>query len=157
VFISSPAGEDFERAIEALPEHVRKVKEAAKAQGRSVRVVINPTIVARPTLAEARAYYQAIADHADLESIRNFTARHTAGDSHSWLEHSARGRAIGGHLHIVGSPDDVAGQLQRLHQAGIDGVQITFYDYLPELEYFGQEVIPLLEKAGLRQPADVRS
>jgi alkanesulfonate monooxygenase SsuD/methylene tetrahydromethanopterin reductase-like flavin-dependent oxidoreductase (luciferase family) len=157
VFISSPAGEDFERAVEVLPEHVRKVKEAARAQGRSVRVVINPTIVARPTLAEARAYYQAIADHADLESIRNFTARHTAGDSQSWLEHSARGRAIGGHLHIVGSPDDVAGQLQRLHQAGIDGVQITFYDYLPELEYFGQEVIPLLEKAGLRQPADVRS
>jgi FMNH2-dependent dimethyl sulfone monooxygenase len=47
----------------------------------------------------------------------------------------------------------VAGQLARLHEAGIDGVQLTFYDYLPELEYFGQEIVPLLEKAGLRQPA----
>jgi dimethylsulfone monooxygenase len=152
VFISSPAGEDFDRAIEALPGHVRKVKEAAAASGRSVRVVINPTVVARPTRAEAVAYYQAIADHADLESIRNFTGRHAAGDSQSWLEHSARGRAIGGHLHLVGSAAEVAGQLARLHEAGIDGVQLTFYDYLPELEYFGQEIVPLLEKAGLRQP-----
>jgi dimethylsulfone monooxygenase len=150
VFISSPAGEDFDRAIEALPDHVRAVKDAARAQGRDVRVLINPTVVARPTRAEALAYYEAIADHADLESIRNFTGRHSAGDSQSWLEHSARGRAVGGHLHLVGSPADVAGQLARLHEAGIDGVQLTFYDYLPELDYFGQEIVPLLEKAGLR-------
>jgi alkanesulfonate monooxygenase SsuD/methylene tetrahydromethanopterin reductase-like flavin-dependent oxidoreductase (luciferase family) len=30
VFISSPADEDFNRAIEALPAHVRKVKDAAR-------------------------------------------------------------------------------------------------------------------------------
>ncbi|HYZ52870.1 MAG TPA: LLM class flavin-dependent oxidoreductase [Streptosporangiaceae bacterium] len=150
VFISSPVGEDFERAIEALPSHVRQVKDAARACGRTVRVVINPTIVARPTRAEARAYYEAIADHADLESIRNFTARHAAGDSRSWLEHTARGRAVGGHLHLVGSAADVTEQLGRLHKAGLDGVQITFYDYLPDLEYFGREIVPLLEKAGLR-------
>lgn len=152
VFISSPAGENFEDAIEALPDHVRAVKDGARAQGREVRVVINPTVVARPSHNEAHAYYQAIADHADLESIRNFTARHTAGDSQSWLEHSARGRAVGGHLHIVGSPEEVSEQLTRLHAAGVDGIQITFYDYLPELEYFGQAVIPLLEQAGLRLP-----
>jgi FMNH2-dependent dimethyl sulfone monooxygenase len=154
VFISSPAGEDFETAIKVLPDHVRKVKDAAREHGREVRVVINPTIVARPSHDEAHAYYQAIADHADLESIRNFTARHAAGDSQSWLEHSARGRAVGGHLHIVGSPGEVASQLDRLHAAGIDGIQITFYDYLPELEYFGQAVIPLLERAGLRLPGE---
>jgi FMNH2-dependent dimethyl sulfone monooxygenase len=151
VFISSPAGEDFSKAIKAMPAHVASVKEAARAQGREVRVVINPTIVARPTRAEALAYYQAIMDHADLESIANFTGRHAGGDSQSWLEHSARGRAVGGHLHVIGSPAEVADQLGQLHEAGIDGVQITFYDYLPELEFFGQEVVPLLEKAGLRE------
>lgn len=150
VFISSPAGEDFDRAITALPEHVRQVKQAARDQGREVRVIINPTIVSRPTRDEAHRYYQAIADHADLESIRNFTGRHAAGDSRSWLEHSARGRAVGGHLHIVGAPGDVADRLARLHEAGVDGVQLTFYDYLPDLEHFGQEILPLLESAGLR-------
>ncbi|WP_245607062.1 LLM class flavin-dependent oxidoreductase [Pseudonocardia spinosispora] len=150
VFVSSPVGEDFERAIEALPGHVAMVKAAARARGREVRVVINPTIVARPSHAEAVARYRAIGDHADLESIRNFTGRHDAGDSQSWLEHTARGRAVGGHLHLVGSPEEIADQLEQLHDAGLDGVQITFYDYQPELTYFGQAVLPLLEKRGLR-------
>jgi FMNH2-dependent dimethyl sulfone monooxygenase len=38
----------------------------------------------------------------------------------------------------------------RLHEAGCDGVQVNFFDYLPDLEYFGQEVIPLMREAGLR-------
>ncbi|WP_433273276.1 LLM class flavin-dependent oxidoreductase [Pseudonocardia xinjiangensis] len=154
VFVSSPAGEDFDTAIAAMPAHVRSVKDAARAEGREVRVVINPTIVTAPTRDAAEARYRAISDHADLESIRNFTGRHAEGDSRSWLEHSARGRAVGGHLHVVGSPADVADKLARLHESGIDGVQITFYDYLPELEFFGQEVLPLLEKAGLRVPRE---
>ncbi|MCA1221369.1 LLM class flavin-dependent oxidoreductase [Streptomyces sp. 8L] len=152
VFVSSPAGEDLREALPALPAHVRAVKEAARAQGREVRVIINPTVVSRPTSAEAHSYYRAIQDHADLESIAAFQSRHAAGDSRSWLEHTARGRAVGGHLHIVGSPEEVADQLDRLHATGVDGVQLTFYDYLPDLDHFGREILPLLEQAGLRKP-----
>lgn len=155
VFISSPAGENFSRAIAALPEHIRRVKDAAARQHRQIRVIINPTIIVRPTREEAWRYYQAIIDHADLEAIGNFAARHTAGDSQSWPEHSARGRAVGGHLHIVGSPQEVAEQLAQLHHAGIDGVQITFYDYEPELAFFGSSVIPLLEQMGLHLPPSI--
>ncbi|WP_420871972.1 LLM class flavin-dependent oxidoreductase [Cohnella rhizosphaerae] len=150
VFVSSPAGEKLADALPKLPAHVATVKNAAAALGRKIRVIINPTIIVRPTREEAFAYYQAIMDHADLGAIGSFSARHKAGDSQSWLEHSARGRAVGGHLHVVGSPEDVAEQLGQLHAAGIDGIQITFYDYEPELVYFGESVIPLLEQAGLR-------
>lgn len=152
VFVSSPAGEKLADALPKMPAHVAAVKNAAAAQNRQVRVIINPTIIVRPTSEEAFAYYQAIMDHADLDSIRNFSARHAAGDSQSWLEHSARGRAVGGHLHIVGSPEEVAEQLKQLHATGIDGIQITFYDYEPELAYFGESVIPLLEQMGIRLP-----
>ncbi|MFB9277158.1 LLM class flavin-dependent oxidoreductase [Cohnella cellulosilytica] len=152
VFVSSPAGEKLADALPKLPAHVATVKEAAAARGRQVRVIINPTIIVRPTREEAYAYYQSIMDHADLGAIRNFSSRHAAGDSQSWLEHSARGRAVGGHLHIVGSPEEVAEQLRQLHASGIDGIQITFYDYEPELAYFGESVIPLLEQIGLRHP-----
>ena len=34
--------------------------------------------------------------------------------------------------------------------AGCDGVQVNFFDYLPDLEFFGREVIPLMRQAGLR-------
>lgn len=152
VFVSSPAGEQLADALPKLPAHVAAVKQAAAAENRQVRVIINPTIIVRPTHEEAVGYYQAIMDHADFGSIHSFTNRHAAGDSQSWLEHSARGRAVGGHLHIVGSPEEVAEQLKQLHATGIDGIQITFYDYEPELAYFGESVIPLLEQAGLRLP-----
>jgi dimethylsulfone monooxygenase len=152
VFTSSPAGEHYDKAVAALPEHVAAIKQAARDAGREVRVLINPTVVSRPTRSEAEDYYQAILDHADLGSIAHFSGRHAAGDSQSWLDHSARGRAVGGHVHLVGSPDDITEQLAGLHAAGIDGVQLTFYDYLPELAFFGEEILPRLEKAGLRRP-----
>lgn len=149
-FVSSPVGEQMDRALPALPGHTAKVRAAAAAHGRPSKILINPTIVVRPTRAEADAYYNDIMAHADLDSIAAFTGRHDRGDSQSWLQHGARARAVGGHLHIVGSPAEVADQLAALKAAGIDGVQITFYDYEPELAYFGQAVVPLLREAGLR-------
>lgn len=38
----------------------------------------------------------------------------------------------------------------KLHDCGIDGIQVNFYDYLPDLEYFGKRVLPLMKEAGLR-------
>jgi FMNH2-dependent dimethyl sulfone monooxygenase len=32
-----------------------------------------------------------------------------------------------------------------LKAAGCDGVQANFVDFLPELEYFGKAVLPLME------------
>jgi FMNH2-dependent dimethyl sulfone monooxygenase len=42
--------------------------------------------------------------------------------------------------------------LLRLKAAGIDGVQLTFFDFEPDLAYFGEAVLPLMEEAGLRLP-----
>jgi FMNH2-dependent dimethyl sulfone monooxygenase len=39
-----------------------------------------------------------------------------------------------------------------LKAAGIDGLQMTFFDFEPDLAYFGEAVLPLMEKAGLRVP-----
>jgi FMNH2-dependent dimethyl sulfone monooxygenase len=153
VFISSPGGEAFSQALPLLPGHVAAVRKAAALHQRQVRVIINPTIIVKPSREEALSYYQSIMDHADLAAIANFSARQAAGDTRAWSEHTPRGRAVGGHLHLVGSPDDVVDQLQQLRTAGIDGIQITFYDYEPELAYFGKSVIPLMERAGLRLPA----
>nr|WP_260435106.1 hypothetical protein [Burkholderia cepacia] len=39
----------------------------------------------------------------------------------------------------------------RLHRAGIDGIQLSFYDFKPDLDFFGERVLPLLRAAGLRR------
>ena len=57
---------------------------------------------------------------------------------------------IGGNVHLVGTPAQIVEWFIRLSEAGCDGVQVNFFDYLPDLEFFGREVIPLMRKAGLR-------
>jgi FMNH2-dependent dimethyl sulfone monooxygenase len=37
-----------------------------------------------------------------------------------------------------------------LKKAGCDGVQLSFFDFAPDLEFFGERVLPLLCDAGLR-------
>jgi dimethylsulfone monooxygenase len=54
---------------------------------------------------------------------------------------------------INGEPDSVARELARLHAAGFDGAAIDFVNYLDELPYFVQEVLPRLERMGIRKPA----
>jgi dimethylsulfone monooxygenase len=40
-----------------------------------------------------------------------------------------------------------------LSEAGVDGFLLTWLDYEGGLDRFGREVLPRLEKAGLRAPA----
>jgi alkanesulfonate monooxygenase SsuD/methylene tetrahydromethanopterin reductase-like flavin-dependent oxidoreductase (luciferase family) len=56
----------------------------------------------------------------------------------------------GGSYSIRGDAVGVAHELALLHDAGLDGVAMGFVNYLDELPYFVQEVIPRLERMGLR-------
>ncbi|MGA2394543.1 MAG: LLM class flavin-dependent oxidoreductase [Candidatus Lustribacter sp.] len=150
VFTSSPAGAVFENAIGKLPEHVAAIRKAYRETGRTGKVIIFPLIVCKETHAEAMAYRNAIVDNADLESIRAYTARHSAGDAHGWKQHVPADRVMGGHIQIVGDPVEVADQIAQLKEADFDGIQIGFYDYMPDLEFFAANVLPLLKERGLR-------
>lgn len=152
VFTSSPAGAIFENAIVALPEHVAQIKRAYAKVSRTAKVIIFPLIVCKKTRDEAYAYRDAIVDGADFESIAAYTNRHAKGDAHGWPKHVPADRVLGGHIQIVGDPTDVADAIADLHEAGLDGVQIGFYDYGPDLDFFAKAVVPLLEKRGLRKP-----
>jgi alkanesulfonate monooxygenase SsuD/methylene tetrahydromethanopterin reductase-like flavin-dependent oxidoreductase (luciferase family) len=52
----------------------------------------------------------------------------------------------------IGDPDFVAEKIAQLHQVGFDGLVLNFVDYLAEFPYFAQEVLPRLERLGLRHP-----
>lgn len=152
VFTTSPAGHDPVAACEALPSHIAEIRRLAAEAGREVKVLINPHVICRPTEAEARARYQSIMDGADSEAIENFHGSFVAGDTKSWRGHRKELFAVGGNLHVVGSPEQVVDTFARLKAAGCDGVQVNFFDFLPELEYFGEAVLPLMEDSGLRLP-----
>lgn len=156
VFITSPGGGHVDAAIAALPKHNAEIKNAALANGRRVKTIINPMIICRATEAEARAYYDDIVAAADVEAIQGFVGRRASGDAKGWKTDLGAYRAVGGNMQIVGGPSQVVERFVQLKEAGCDGVQLTFFDFAADLEFFGHEVVPLMKQAGLRMRAQDR-
>ncbi|WP_375788673.1 LLM class flavin-dependent oxidoreductase [Bradyrhizobium sp. Pha-3] len=153
IFVTSPAGANLDRACAALPAHTAKIREAAKAQNRDVRILINPHVICRETEEEAWAQYQAILKHQDPVAAEKFYKTFTGGDQTSWKAATREEWTIGGNVHIVGTPAQVVDGFRRLKEAGCDGVQINFFDFIPDLKFFGDRVLPLMQEVGLRLPS----
>ena len=152
IFTTSPTGHDPARAYDSLPAHIAEIKRLAAEHGRAVKVLINPHVICRPTEAEAKQRYDSIMAGADPEALENFYASFGRGDAKSWRGHEKGPFAVGGNLHVVGTPEQVVDSFAKLRAAGCDGVQVNFFDFLPELDYFGEAVLPLMRQAGLRLP-----
>ena len=114
-------------------------------------------VMCRPTSREAREFHHYIVhemgDWQALEHILKLReSQHTIP-----MDRLVRmkERLLGGigTFPIIGDPDAVAAQFAELHAAGIDGMAIGFIDYLAEVPFFQAEVLPRLERLGLRQPA----
>lgn len=150
IFITGPTGADPEQACGSLPAHNARIKALGRGYCRDVRTIINPHVICRPTEQEARAAYRAILENKDAVAAENFVRTFQTGDTASWRGHTRAQWVIGGNAHLVGSPEQIVRWLERLHEAGCDGVQVNFLDYLPDLEFFGRELLPLIRQAGLR-------
>lgn len=159
IFITSPSGNQLEDAVASLPAHSQRIRSAAADAGRRVRTIINPMIVCRPTEKEAVRYRDAIVEAADTGATDGFAASVRSGDAVAWRNARRLYRPLGGNMHLVGSPEQIVDGFISLKKAGCDGVQLTFYDFAPDLAYFGEAVLPLMHEAGLRVrlPTDHRS
>ena len=51
---------------------------------------------------------------------------------------------------VKGSYDDAAETFRRLHDAGFDGMAVAFVDYLADAPGLCHEIVPRLERLGLR-------
>jgi FMNH2-dependent dimethyl sulfone monooxygenase len=150
IFITSPAGADPAEACRALPQHNARIKQLARRYGREVKTLINPHVICRDTEREAWAAYHAILENEDPVAADNFVRTFAAGDTSSWRGHSRSQWVVGGNVHLVGTPTQIVDWIEKLARAGCDGIQVNFFDYLPDLEFFGRAVIPVMKQAGLR-------
>jgi FMNH2-dependent dimethyl sulfone monooxygenase len=57
--------------------------------------------------------------------------------------------AVGGYPY-VGTPDKVADELATISEAGMHGIGLSFVNFLDEVPYFCDEVLPRLERKGIR-------
>jgi FMNH2-dependent dimethyl sulfone monooxygenase len=154
VFVTSPGGAHIDSALETLPAHVAALKARATALGRQVKAIINPMVIARDTEAEAIAFAEAIEAGKPQPGTRAFATSTYDSDAHAWRGRGdpkhKQGRNLGGNIEIIGSPEQVVEKLIGLKKAGIDGVQLNFYDFREDLEYFATRILPLMKEAGLR-------
>jgi alkanesulfonate monooxygenase SsuD/methylene tetrahydromethanopterin reductase-like flavin-dependent oxidoreductase (luciferase family) len=60
--------------------------------------------------------------------------------------------AVGAGHPLIGTAQSIAEELERMSNVGLDGVIMTWPDYIDGVKRFTREVLPLLEQAGLRKP-----
>lgn len=126
------------------------MKDAGKIGG----VFTISHVVCRETETEARRVYDYFANTmADDEGIARWTgAKQATSQSLPAEALRTRQRLAGGHgsFPLVGSPEQIAGDILELHRAGIAGTTVSFFNFTEELPFFIERVLPLLEQEGLR-------
>ena len=136
---------------------VADIKEKSDSVGRDVGVFSFVTVVCRPTQKEADEFLKHYADtNADWEAVDNLMTLQGM-HAQSFTPEALAGlkdRFAAGHggWPLVGTPDYIADELEKLSNTGIRGLTLAFVDYAKEFPYFRQEVLPRLEKKGLRMP-----
>ena len=146
----------FEQAdIDQAADTVKQAKAEARALGREIDVYTVGVVVCRPTRKEALDYHHYVTDeHADWAAIDLMLAmRGLDQRPPDELEKFRKAQANGmGGLPFIGSPDDVAGYFARMSAAGFRGCGVSLCNYADEFPYFRDEVLPRLERLGVRKP-----
>jgi len=171
----SPRGRDFAaRAADVLflnvteldqvPALLANVAEHAGRHGRSIRVFTMGHVVCRPTRREAEEYFEYFAERmadSDGQAYYRGARGTTVADGNARIARPLQNRftrggskrydgAYPGSYPFVGSPDDVAAEMAAMSATGLAGCTVAFVDYLREIPFFVQEVLPRLERMGLR-------
>jgi FMNH2-dependent dimethyl sulfone monooxygenase len=153
---------DFVFTVVGGPEDGEAVVRSVKSQAmeehqRDVGVLTLSHVVCRPSRQEAtdylRYYAEENADWGAVDYLMNLQGLHAESFTKEMLG-TMRSRFAAGHgsCPLIGTPDDVAEEIARYAKAGFDGMTLAFVDYAGELEYFVQEVLPRLERLGVRDP-----
>jgi alkanesulfonate monooxygenase len=156
---------------DAVAEKIGRVRAAAADRGREVRFGIRLHTISRDNSAAAWAHAEHLLDSIPDATIAQVQAKlrqsqsegqrrmlELHGGSRDSLEvypnlWAGVGLGRGGAgTALVGSHAEVAGLIEEYADAGIEEFVLSGYPHLEELYWFGEGVLPLLERRGLWQP-----
>ncbi|MYS07600.1 LLM class flavin-dependent oxidoreductase [Streptomyces sp. SID6041] len=149
----------------AVAARITRLRERARAAGRTVRFGLRLHVISRDTAADAWSEADRILAGFDPEAVRASQERFAGMDStgqarmtalHGGVVDAARltvapnlwaGIGLlreGAGTALVGSHDEVAGRLAEYHALGIDEFVLSGYPHLEEAYRVGEEVAPRL-------------
>jgi FMNH2-dependent dimethyl sulfone monooxygenase len=141
--------------FEEAARDVAAAKAQAHAQGHEIGVYTVGVVTVRPTQREADEYAHYVEENTDWNAVDAIMEMKGLNSKPPEIRANIRAgyaRGMGG-LPLTGSPDSIAKALTEISTAGFYGIAISFVNYLEELPYFRDEVLPRLERLGLRTPA----
>ena len=160
---SSPTGRAFaSRHVDCLfmviPDENKLADEIAvlKSARDGLGVFASGHLLCRATPKETKDYYHYLVhEKGDWEAAEAAIRKRVAGDTRSLPHdkiHAMMERFIsgGGTFPVIGSYDEVAAKFKFLSDAGLDGMAIAVVNYVQEMPIIQNEVLPRLERLGLR-------
>jgi alkanesulfonate monooxygenase SsuD/methylene tetrahydromethanopterin reductase-like flavin-dependent oxidoreductase (luciferase family) len=143
-------------SLEGMAQRVKDVKAEARKYRRDIDVYTIGQVICRPTRKDAEDYHHyANVENADWEAIermmalRNITPQNTPSEEYAAKRIFFAANSVGGYP-FVGTPEKVAAELAAVSNAGVRGIAVSFVNYLQDLPYFRDEVLPRLQHMGLR-------
>ncbi len=167
---SSPAGQIFsadhadmnfvmlrQKDEESDAAQISHLKTLATDRGRESQCWIHVYVVCRETEQEAQDYLKhyvigkgdevAVANMLEIFGLQSETLTPEVIDDFRF--HFKAGH---GGYPLIGTPEQIVGGIEKLSRLGVDGMLISWVDYLGECRQWIDEVLPLMEQAGLRKP-----
>ncbi len=162
----SPPGRDFAaKAVDCLfttfstiekgKDTITDMKTRAAAEGREVGVYTTCHVVCRESQTEAEDYYEhyAVAMEDTVSVDHYMGAKEKNSGSHAaedYKLHRKRFAGGAGTYPLIGTPARIADEMVAMCEAGFAGTTVSFVNYLKELPYFLEHVLPRLKAAGVR-------
>jgi alkanesulfonate monooxygenase SsuD/methylene tetrahydromethanopterin reductase-like flavin-dependent oxidoreductase (luciferase family) len=156
--------------LDDLELSVRRVEQTKEEIGGKARILSHGPVVVADTEAEAKRYFEWYVDElGDYPAARGLAEQLIGGGVHNLpsggrvdqqerpavpdavYDRLARGLMAGwGGLPLVGTPEQVADALVRVHGMGVAGMALSWVDYAEGFARFEEQVAPLLREAGVR-------
>ena len=134
---------------------INHLKKLALDANRSSQCWIHGYVVCRETEEEATEYLKHyVVDKGDNIAVTNmldiFGIESQTLDDSVLNEFKFHFKAGHGGYPLVGTPDQIVSKIQDLSLMGVDGILLSWVDYIEEAQYWIKNVLPRLEQAGLR-------
>lgn len=144
--------------LDNLKAHIESYRRLAREEyGREIQIWSNCHVTQRETQKEAedylRYYVVEMGDDPAVENILKIQGQQMQRLQKEQREQQKFNIKAGwGGYPLVGTADRIVDEIQKLNRIGIDGVLVSWVDYLDGLDRWQRDVMPRLEQAGLRRP-----
>lgn len=118
-----------------------------------IKVIIPCAVICRETEQQAQDFYIECADtYADTGAIENFSNAlfHSNPINSIVQKQKQMEMALGaGSYPLIGTPEQIADEIEKLYEAGVNGILFSFINYEKEMPYFNDNVLPILKQKNI--------